>query len=109
MTRSSFRRERRPRPNESFACVHCGYPLTVLAPGTQHRNHCPHCLHSQHLDLRPGDRLCSCRGPMSPIALWARTDGELAIIHRCDRCGTLRSNRIAGDDDPRALRALLNY
>jgi len=44
---------------------------------------------------------------MRAIATWVRADGELAIIHRCERCGALRSNRIAGDDDPRALRALL--
>ena len=106
MTRSSIR-QRRPRPHESFLCVHCGYPVMAAAPGTRHRNHCPHCLYSQHLDLRPGDRLCSCRSPMRPIALWVRTDGELALIHRCERCGTLRSNRIAGDDNPVALRALL--
>jgi len=44
---------------------------------------------------------------MCPIALWIRDGGELAVIHRCERCGTLRSNRIAGDDDPRVIQALL--
>jgi len=44
---------------------------------------------------------------MRPIALWARDKGELALIHRCDRCGALRSNRVAGDDDPRVMQSLL--
>jgi len=43
---------------------------------------------------------------MEPIALWFRGGMECALIHRCTRCGTLRSNRIAGDDDAEALDAL---
>ncbi|MGE5784826.1 MAG: RNHCP domain-containing protein [Myxococcales bacterium] len=66
--------------------------------GSEHRNHCPHCLHSKHVDLRPGDRLSACGGEMEPIAVWVRTDGEWSIIHRCRRCTSLKSNRIAGDD-----------
>lgn len=86
-----------------FACCHCGRAVNPAAPGTRHRNHCPHCLWSQHLDHRPGDRRCVCRGPMAPIAVWTRDDGEVALVHRCTRCGVLGSNRLAGDDDPVAL------
>jgi len=106
MTRTSTAPTRRRTTDEDFPCVHCGYPVPQVALGTRHRNHCPHCLWSRHLDLRPGDRSCACRGPMRPIAIWIRDDGEGALVHRCERCGILRSNRIAGDDDPAALREL---
>jgi len=43
---------------------------------------------------------------MDPISLWVRRGGELALLHRCRRCGTIRSNRVAGDDDRTALRDL---
>jgi hypothetical protein len=43
---------------------------------------------------------------MEPIAVWAKQDGEWAIIHRCATCGSLKSNRSAGDDSPWGLMAL---
>lgn len=43
---------------------------------------------------------------MEPIAVWVRDGGEWALVHRCRRCSALRSNRIAGDDDPLALVSL---
>lgn len=67
--------------------------------GTQHRNHCPLCLHSLHVDDVPGDRKESCGSSMEPIAVWVRKGGEWAIIHRCRGCGAIRSNRIAADDN----------
>ena len=63
--------------------------------GTQHRNHCPNCLASVHLDDEPGDRAADCGGQMEPVAVWVRKGGEWAIIHRCRLCGKLASNRIA--------------
>ena len=66
--------------------------------GTQHRNHCPNCLTSLHLDNEPGDRAADCGGQMEPVAVWVRKGGEWAIIHRCRLCGKLTSNRIAADD-----------
>ena len=38
--------------------------------GTQHRNHCPNCLTSLHLDNEPGDRAADCGGQMEPVAVW---------------------------------------
>lgn len=95
-----------PTFESPFSCCHCGRTVDPAAPGTRHRNHCPHCLWSRHLDHRPGDRRCVCRGPMAPIAVWLRDDGEAALVHRCTRCGVLGSNRLAGDDDPVALAGL---
>ena len=89
-----------------FSCSHCDGLVALSAPGTEHRNHCPLCLWSHHVDRTPGDRQCACHGHMEPIAVWVRPDGEWALVHRCMRCGTLRSNRIAGDDDPTALLRL---
>ncbi len=43
---------------------------------------------------------------MEPIGIEVRHDGEWAIIHRCTGCHILRTNRIGGDDDERALLAL---
>jgi hypothetical protein len=43
---------------------------------------------------------------MAPIAIEVRKDGEWAVIHRCAGCGTMKANRIAGDDHERALLAL---
>ncbi len=74
--------------------------------GSGHRNHCPYCLTSLHVDNVPGDRESECRGRMEAIAVWVRKGGEWAIIHRCKRCGKIGSNRIAADDDPEKLLAL---
>lgn len=43
---------------------------------------------------------------MEPIAVWAKPKGEWSIIHRCGRCGALRVNRIAGDDNEVLLLSL---
>ncbi len=74
--------------------------------GTEHRNHCPRCLWSRHLDERPGDRRSSCGGGMEPIAIWVRPDGEWALVHRCGTCKVVRVNRVAGDDNEHALMSL---
>ena len=43
---------------------------------------------------------------MEPVAVWVRSGGDWAIIHRCRSCGELHSNRVAGDDNELALVAL---
>jgi hypothetical protein len=43
---------------------------------------------------------------MKPIAVWVKPDGEWSILHRCERCGIIRANRIAADDDEDALLRL---
>ena len=43
---------------------------------------------------------------MEPIGVWVKRNGEWAVIHRCTQCGELRTNRIAGDDDPWAMMSL---
>lgn len=96
---------RRTQP-EWFRCTRCGLPVGVGAPGTQHRNHCPYCLWSKHVDETPGDRASECGGAMEPIGVWARRGGDWAILHECRACGVIHSNRIAGDDNEVALVAI---
>jgi RNHCP domain len=79
----------------------------MSAPGTRHRNHCPSCLWSRHVDDDvPGDRAADCAGAMEPIGVSVRGDGEWALVHRCAGCGAVRLNRIAGDDNPLVLMRL---
>jgi hypothetical protein len=79
----------------------------MRAPGTRHRNHCPNCLWSRHLDDDvPGDRDAACAGAMEPVAVSVRGDGEWALVHRCSGCDAIRLNRIAGDDNPLTLMHL---
>ncbi|WP_241426590.1 RNHCP domain-containing protein [Dysosmobacter acutus] len=89
-----------------FICRVCGGTAAPKGAGTAHRNHCPHCLASIHLDETPGDRASRCGGVMDPIGVWVRKDGEWAVIHRCRRCGVLHSNRVAADDNPFRLLSI---
>lgn len=92
--------------DETFTCKVCGRLVVSAGAGSNHRNHCPSCLSSQHLDKEPGDRAADCGGIMEPIAVWVRKNGEWALIHRCKICGALSSNRIAADDNPLKLMSL---
>jgi hypothetical protein len=93
------RRRRRDEPEE-FRCRHCRVFVVSVPSGGRHRNHCPTCLHSRHVDERlPGDRLSTCGGTMAPIGRFQRAGGEYMLLHRCLDCGIERRNRIAADDD----------
>ncbi len=103
----------------SFRCLGCRawVQADALLSGVQNRNHCPYCLASRHLDLDvPGDRLSVCKTLMTPVGLTLKKtgkkygpagDGELMLVHCCQGCGKLSLNRIAADDDPEKLLALL--
>ena len=73
--------------SDTFICKVCGRTVVPENAGSGHRNHCPNCLASLHLDIEPGDRESDCGGIMEPIAVWVRRGGEWAVIHRCRRCG----------------------
>lgn len=92
--------------NEPFTCKVCGRHVVPMGAGSNHRNHCPNCLSSLHVDIEPGDRASDCGGIMEPVAVWVRKNGEWAIIHRCRRCGTMSSNRVAADDNPMKLMSI---
>lgn len=92
--------------NEPFTCKNCGREVVPAGAGSDHRNHCPNCLSSLHVDVEPGDRASDCGGVMEPIAVWVRNNGEWAIVHRCRRCGHLSSNRVLADDNPMKLMSI---
>ncbi len=91
---------------DPFTCKNCGQTVVPEGAGSDHRNHCPYCLTSVHLDEEPGDRASDCHGKMEPIGVWVRKNGEWALIHRCTICGKLDSNRVAADDNPMRLLSL---
>jgi len=92
--------------DESFKCKICDRLVVPAGAGSDHRNHCPNCLYSLHIDDEPGDRDADCGGHMEPISVWVRKGGEWALIHRCKQCGVLKQNRIAADDNPMKLMSI---
>lgn len=104
MSRRHSSRSRADQGRESFRCLNCRLDVPMRAPGTAHRNHCPNCLYSRHVDaVVPGDRAADCGARMEPISIAVRGDGEWIVIHRCTRCDELSANRTAGDDNPLPL------
>ncbi len=88
---------KRFKKNDSgFTCANCGSDVPPL--GRTSRNHCPHCLHSLHLDINPGDRAADCGGLMQPVGAEVTGKGYV-IIHRCLSCRAVRRNKAAEDDD----------
>jgi hypothetical protein len=98
-----------------FVCMNCRNFVsseTMLA-GVHHRNHCPFCLSSRHLDLfKAGDRLSACKARMHPVALTLKktakkygieNKGEIMLVHQCEGCGKISINRIASDDSTEVL------
>ena len=71
---------------DSFICKQCGRLVTPDEAGSRHRNHCPQCLHSLHVDERPGDRASVCESVMD-ISVWVR-NGKWAIALGCNAAGT---------------------
>jgi hypothetical protein len=92
---------------ESFKCVNCRAFIGPTVSGGRHRNHCPLCLYSRHVDgRRPGDRASDCGAKMAPVGRFTRADGEPMILHRCLGCGFARANRLAADDNMLAFEEL---
>ena len=100
--------------NNYFICKNCGKKVNLNAIGTKHRNHCPYCLWSLHVDGKIyGDRKPICHGLMEPIGLAFKDEGidkygkkrqgEIMINHKCQICGKESKNRIAGDDNPEEI------
>lgn len=107
------------KTDNNFRCLGCGQAVEDGGPiGTRHRNHCPRCLASCHVDRSvSGDRAATCQALMTAVGLtfkqegndkWGKPKpGEVMLIHECSGCGHLSINRIAGDDAEEALLVLL--
>lgn len=90
--------------DSGFICEHCGREVPPL--GYTSRNHCPYCLWSLHVDENPGDRASECRAPLEPVFAEPDPKKGYIITHRCTRCGALRRNKAAADDDLDLIIAL---
>lgn len=105
--RNRLTRSPRTEADQAFKCGHCKQFIGAPIAGGRHRNHCPNCLYSRHVDgTMPGDRKSDCHALMEPVGLLARRNGEQVIIHRCRGCGKDDPNRIAADDNPVLLMTL---
>ena len=73
------------RTREDFNCEKCG----LRVQGDGYTNHCPRCLWSRHVDVRPGDRAEICGGMMEPVSVEEK-GGEYILTHKCVKCGVSR-------------------
>ncbi|MEU7137331.1 RNHCP domain-containing protein [Streptomyces sp. NPDC046261] len=101
---SSHHTARRSGPSpflktDTFTCVRCGLTVSTLAADGSRRNHCPSCLHSQHVHDHVEGGPSECRSRMTPIAIAVLRTGDWMIIHRCVRCDELTSNPVCADDN----------
>ena len=83
--------------DEEFICDHCGKEVTKL--GYSCRNHCPFCLYSKHVDVNPGDRQESCHGLLKPVGIEISGKKGYVIVSQCEKCGQIRRNKAAKDDN----------
>lgn len=86
------------RKIEDFVCENCG----TIVKGNGYTNHCPNCLFSKHVDINPGDRMSTCSGLMKSIDVLQK-DGEFVILHKCEKCGFERKNKVVDNDNREAL------
>lgn len=87
--------------DDGFVCAGCGRAVAPL--GYTSRNHCPYCLTSLHLDVNPGDRASECGGVMRAVKTEPDAKKGFIIIHKCTKCGALRRNKAAKDDERELL------
>lgn len=90
------------KKEEDFVCDKC----KSAVKGNGYTNHCPICLYSKHVDVRPGDRLATCGGLMKPIRVEG-TEKEYRILHRCLVCKHEKINKTAPEDHIEALVAII--
>ena len=83
--------------DEEFTCSVCSKLVKPL--GYTARDHCPYCLCSKHVDINPGDRMCKCLGILEPIAVEKGKKDELKIVYKCKKCGEIKRNKMAVDDN----------
>lgn len=86
---------------EDFVCEHCGEEVM----GDGYTNHCPNCLWSKHVDVNPGDRAANCGGMMRPVSFEKTSEG-FDLIHKCEKCGHEKNNKIAPEDNLARLAEL---
>jgi len=83
--------------DEEFICEVCGRKVDRLKYTA--RDHCNFCLSSKHVDINPGDRSETCKGVLDPISIEKGNKDKYKIIYKCRKCGSIRKNVLADDDD----------
>ena len=83
--------------DEPFICENCEAKIDAL--GYTCRDHCKECLYSKHVDINPGDREETCHGMLEPIRVELDSKKGYVIIYRCKKCGAIRKNKAADDDN----------
>ncbi len=86
------------RVRENFECDICH---TVVS-GNGYTNHCPKCLWSRHVDVKPGDRRSDCGGLMKPVSVTYNRTYYL-ISHKCLKCGETKNIKAAQNDSQEVL------
>lgn len=87
------------RNKEDFVCSVCSYHVQ----GTGYTNHCPNCLYSLHVDTHPGDRQEQCHGIMKPIDIVTQGGSPVDVIHQCQRCHVIKTNKLDDKDSMDAI------
>jgi hypothetical protein len=90
------------KKQEDFICGNCGRKVK----GSGYTNHCPDCLFSRHVDNFPGDRENVCQGLMEPIDV-ENKNGEFSVLHKCQKCGTQKKNKMAPEDNFSAVLRII--
>lgn len=93
--------------DDEFICENCGKKVSKL--GYTSRDHCPYCLYSKHVDNMPGDREAECKGSLKPIQVEVDSKKGYVIIYKCEKCGAIRKNKSAEDDNKDLLIELTVY
>ena len=83
--------------DEEFICENCGKNVSKLNYSC--RDHCPYCLYAKHVDIFPGDRAETCHGLLEPIGIENNSKKGYVIVYKCKRCGMIRKNIAAKDDN----------
>ncbi len=83
--------------DESFICDVCKKQVPKLLYTS--RDHCNNCLCSKHVDINPGDRSSTCYGILRPIGVEKAKKDMFKIIYKCDKCGEIKKNIQAIDDN----------
>lgn len=81
--------------SDTFICKVCGRTVVPENAGSGHRNHCPNCLASLHLDIEPGDRESDCGG-----INYAWPTAEIAVMGASGAVGVLHAKEVAAIENP---------
>lgn len=93
--------------DEDFTCLVCHNNITHL--GYTARDHCSFCLCSIHVDINPGDRASDCHGILRPIGVEKGKKDTLKIIYQCEKCGMIKRNKAAIDDNYDLILELMSH